>query len=181
MEIYKELIDFTNKIRSASEIVTELEEQENEIKKKKHLIKVLNIYEGLKESVKNNQFEEHNIKFLELYYVHDHDYDDQNNGYVIRYELINDNNKKITRNHNNKHLIDRFDDYCDYLSNFNPDNINQNFEEKEKINLNVNENLPEKFLDLMLSNELKLIFQYNDLQNSLLNKEVIPKENKAKI
>ncbi len=180
MDINQDLQDLVSHKRGVLEIINDLDEQEKQIKKRKHLIKIVDAAEGLHKLSEEKQFEDHQIKSMVISYRLDHDYDDQNNGYVVTYKLINKNDKEISRNHGNKYFLDALDDYFDYLANFNPDNINPLFNEKEEIIITADKNLAGKFLDLMLSPELKLIVQYNDLQNSLSIKSH-KKESKAKL
>lgn len=174
MDITKEIADIKARQGNANIVVSNLQEQKIEIDKQIYIVSVVAVACAIQDMIKAGEFSQHNIDKLLLTDVDDHDY-----GNVIKYKFKDKDNNNIKKSLVMlDELTNKLDEIFDAISGFDYDQISEQFKETDSILFNLSEPFEEKFIDLMLSKELKAILEHGELQNSMSTNEVVPKKPK---
>lgn len=177
MDISKELeqID-NNKIRVAP-LLNNLVAQREELDKKIHLFKIVQIANTIKEMVNNDEFKTDDIYSIKLFNVYDDDY-----GYRINFRCYDKNYDLVSEiNWLNEPVesINVLEKLIQTLIGFNSTYINEDFVEGSNKEIIMKQGCEKDFLNLLLSKELKTTLDYSTLKKEVPQaNEVKPKKHK---
>lgn len=93
-------------------------------------------------------------------------------GFKLNFRLFDKNGYFLGSNndiHKNK-LINNIENLFSLLDGYNASLVSYELSTKSSITIRLNENLEERFLNLLLSDELKTLYNYRELNNELDNK-----------
>ncbi len=166
MDITKDLRRVMANDSSPNQIIDEIHKQQNELRLKAHLFKVLSLHKAIEETINDNTFKNTGIEFIHLEFLYDID-KDEHKGFTVNYSLHDINNNIIPRfkvSQTNGLFRKAFFEIKNVDINLT------NSEELEKYHMfEVKPGLGDKLIDLFLNKELKTILEYNKMQISLEN------------
>lgn len=163
MEILKRFEEYQNNKKSFDSIVNELENEKKKIDNQIHIFKVLEVASKMQKILDDEIIgKKHEISAIILCYGYDYDYGNELMCDFQDFEGCNEFKKYLPNN-----IIEFMDDNFRILNGFKKERINYKFSQHENVIINIEENFQEKFMDLMLSVELKSIFNYSKLQYEL--------------
>lgn len=169
MDIRKELENISQDNYYVTTVFNDIEKQEKELRKKKHLFKVINLVNIVNEMTNSNFFRDNGIITLKMNISYDY-YD----GHRVDFSLNDKNDQEVmfelhTVEANKKlnlwtavHALNRFEE--ENVMQGLPDGFEKTFKLKPGIG--------NEFLDIFLSNELKSVLEFNKMQNSLPQNEI---------
>jgi len=169
MDITKELKEIDLNNENINKFVKDIEFQQHELLKKAHLLKVVNFANEVEKLIKTNIFFDYNIYFFEAYW--DRPIGSSN---IKLSFLIQDKSKKRMNVIDESNLLikpfAKISGLVDQLNWFKPEFIKQSALELtlEDIIIEIKPGIKDKILDILLSNELKSILNYNKMQNELV-------------
>lgn len=173
MEMLNAFESYQNNTKGIEDIVEEFEKEKEAINKKIHIFKVLEIGNIIQELIDNKQLNSEEISAITISYGYDYDY-----GNEINLDFINIEKTDSFKKYLPKELIHLINDTSSIINGFKNKNINEIFTQNTEMKIRINDNFKEKFIDLMLSSELKNILNYNELQIDLADKEKTSKKMK---
>jgi hypothetical protein len=163
MEIAKELASVRNRERTTEDILADIAEQQRQLKLKDHIFKVIHITSVIEDMLVDRMFQRYDIDLVKIGQVYDYDIGNQ-----IEFVFYNANGEETVKYFGNKYIepVDKLREAFEKLDRFSTNDICEDFVKHEK-SFKVNDELPKKIMDVLLSKELKSIIQYNELQNDL--------------
>jgi hypothetical protein len=172
MDIDKEIAEIRQRRGNSNNIINALEEQKNQIDKQIHIISIISVACDVQDMIKLGDFSSFNIDKISLIFTYDHDY-----GNVIRYAFHDKDGHKIKKRIGDiSNFTEKLDEVFDLVSGWDLEWVSDLFKEKELVILNLDQSFENKFIDLMLSKELKVVLEHGELQNSMPSNEVINKK-----
>lgn len=170
MDITSELTEIDSNNLSVDKFLKDIEAQQYELFKKAHLLKVINFSNEVEKLVKTNIFKNYGIYFIEVYW----DRPMGSNNIKVSFLMQDKNNKRMNVLDGNNGLIKPFSNIsilADKLNWFKPEFVKESALElnPKDIILDAKLGIKDKLLDILLSNELQSILNYNKMQNELGN------------
>jgi hypothetical protein len=152
-----------------------IEEQQNLWNKKSHIFKVISLINRLEQVKNDGLFDEHEIEFIEIL----HKYNSPN-GNFIKFNFFNADKEEVASlNHGvYNEVYNKLVSYFDALDGFNEEYIGKrDFE----LNVNLNKNIKEQILSVLLSQELKTVVEFSQMQIELEHNSNVDLSKKPKI
>lgn len=173
MDLVKEFDDIQKGKRNPQKILDVLFVEHQELMKKMHIFKSLLISESIKEMMEANSFHKDDILAIQIF-----KYQDDNYSESIKFKVYDLNDKPIQHrgyygeeNGSIAKLLELFSQ----LDDFETDNIS--FDLKNGYHyIELSQGSHEEILNLLLSEDLKIMVQYNKMQLDLSSNEKNPKK-----
>ncbi len=142
-------------------VVKNLDLQQEELNKKMHIFKFMRFADSIAKLKDMEDFKQLGIESGAVGYGYDNSEDEH---FAVLFFF---DQKGIRLNpHNDKNLRSA----CKFPGNFNLGYINHELRVDKLYYFNFNDNIKKKLIDLFLSEELKAILEYNEIDNELSNK-----------
>jgi hypothetical protein len=166
--------EYQSKNKNINDILKDLEQRKQEIDKEMHIFKVLEIGSVIQKLIDDGTLGKYEISAITCAYRYDYDY-----GNELICDFHDSNGSDSFKSYLPSPFIEMIDETFKILNGFKQSNINDNFPFNKKFIIKITDNFKEKFIELMLSEPLKKILTYNELQTDLSKNEM--KHNKIKI
>lgn len=174
MEAIKGFTDYQNNVKSMDSIIEELENEKQKIDNQIHIFKVLEVASKIQNLINDEIIGKHDISKITLCYGYDYDY-----GHEVLYDFQDSEGANEFKKYLPSKIRELIDDNFRILNGFKQKQINDTFSRRENTIIDIKENFREKFIDLMLSSELRAMLSYSQMQNDLPTNSV--KKNKVKV
>lgn len=145
------------------------EDQKKNIDKKIHIFQVFNFLKNIQKMLDEKEFLNSGVHFLVLTNYHDYDF-----GYLIQFKTLDENQKEINNHepNDNDNYIPIYDKLTELFDNISLDYFcSDDFKEKDDRTFSIDKYLVENLKQLLLNDELKAVFDYAFLDNSLSKNE----------
>ncbi len=166
MDIKEDLKKIATNSDIGINIINQAEEEQYQLSRKIHILKVVYFAETIKKLVETDFFSKDKIEYLQLKYK----YDDNIETDTLEFHLLNSNSEKVGGiydedcHEQSKFLYPYFSIFFEFDADLINNKIKTNF-----INLELNEGIEEAILGLLLNEELKKIYDYNKMNTDLPN------------
>lgn len=181
MDISNELELMRSNFGEMSSILQTLSDQEKELAKKTYLIKVVGISSAVESMINLGKFEDCGVKSMKLTHVNGIAY-----GSSIKFTLKDKNRNEMKllnlMNESKEYtdLTEKLETLFSLLRGFGPENLSEGFTDATSKEFTLKKGADKLILQLLLSDELKAVLEYSQLQNSLETNET-NKPKKVKI
>jgi hypothetical protein len=176
MDISKDLKDVKEGKTYLSTIISDLEAQKEDISKRIHLFKVVNLISVIEEFLQYGAFEENDIQMIQIWNKFDDD-----KGYKIYFEYYDKEGDLLIRFGDDGNYIEpvmSLQSIFYDLEGYNSSYVGEKFKENAVFQFEMKEGCEEKFIDLLLSKELKASLQHSMLQNAIEKRDTPTKRPK---
>jgi hypothetical protein len=171
MDLTKEFKTMQNDGNSKN-IVAQLREKQIEIEKKIFIVQIVDMANYAQKLYEEKVFQENKIHLFEVSWNFE---DGVGNAFDYRFkDEANENIIYLTVKNANK--LSPMLNCLTSLMGFNDDFLSEGFNHYQKNLLEINKNIKEKILNLFLSEELKKIVEYNELELNIDKKEQLTKQ-----
>jgi hypothetical protein len=170
MDIKTELMQIESDNSSIDKLVQDIEFQENELLKKAHILKIVALANKIESMIKTDLFTEYKVDFLEIYWENLVGSDKTKLGFCI----LDKNKQRLPPLNGNHGFIKPFAAIMketDKLGFFK-----QSFLKEDALELKPQDmiielklGIKDKLLNVLLSNELKKVLEYNKMQLEVPN------------
>lgn len=170
MEISKMLESIRLGNQDSSDIVKNLEMQQEELNRNLYLVKVMGIASEIDKLVSIKFFSDNSIKSMEVnYFIVDTDYS-------LICSLINYKNNTVysvgTSIEGTDPELEKFKYLFKSINTINPQYLEASFEDSYEFSFDLKKGAGNSFVNHMLSKELKAFVEYSKLENDLAQNEV---------
>ncbi len=172
MDIGEE-ISYLKNGSSSEEILLNLMVEKEELEQKIHIFKVIKLTDSIREMLESNPFERYGITFIEL----THEVFHSTNESLISFDLYDSNKQRI------KDVVEpirQIKKLFENMYNIDSSNISHNMNIESNL-VELKKGADQEILNLLLSKELKTLFDYQMMQSDLDNKTDNKNQNKHKI
>lgn len=176
MEAIKGFEEYQNNTKSMDSIIEELENEKQKIDNQIHIFKVLEVASKIQNLINDEIIGKYEISKITLCYGYDYDY-----GHEVLYDFQDSEGANEFKKYLPSNIRGLIDDNFRILNGFKQKQINDTFSRRENTIIDIKENFREKFIDLMLSVELKSMLNYSLLQQELPANAGKSNSNKMKI
>jgi hypothetical protein len=162
MEVLKGFDEYQSNKKSFDTIIEKLESEKEKIDNQIHIFKVLEVASKMQNLINDEIISKLEISTIILGYGYDYDY-----GNEVLYDFQDSEGSNEFKKYLPSNIRELIDNNFRILNGFKTERISNKFSQREDIIVNIEEDFREKFIDLMLSGELKSMLNYSLLQNEL--------------
>ncbi len=169
MDLKQELDKISKNKNNVNSIINSLSGEREELDKKIHILKVIKIADAIDEIIKNGDFLQTEINYINLLNNYSDDYayrimvdvQSKDHRVIYNYDLLNNSVESI------KGIWELFR----ILDGFNITYVNEHFGENKRKIIKLDNSFKEELLDILLSRELKTTLEYYNMEKELSNKD----------
>lgn len=164
MDLTKEITEIMLDKKNPSNVVSDLVNEQEQLRKKIHIVKVLGVATELENHIKEGFFQKYGICFIHLIYARNYDGD----GYALCVDICDSRHKIIEKNRakDAKRYAEVFKliyNIFEPVSKLYKELVNSEFNEMEMSSIQLRHGISEDILTLMLAEDLKKALDYNKM------------------